>query len=52
MSTYSEYPQSPTVQLWERLTADVANHVHGLVGQKVEPGFCQSQEVFCLVLWL
>lgn len=36
-SAYSEYPQCSTVQLWKGLSADVANHVHGLAGQKVEP---------------
>ncbi len=50
LRTHSEYPQSSTVQLWERLSANVVNHVHGLVRQKVEPGFCQGQEVFCLLL--
>lgn len=40
------------MQLWERLTADAADHVHGLIGQKVEPGLCQGQEVFCLMLRL
>ena len=52
LSTHSEYPQSPTMQLWERLSADVADHVHGLFRQKLEPGLCQGQEVFCLLLWL
>lgn len=40
------------MQLWERLTADAADHVHGLIGQEVEPRFRQSQEVFCLLLRL
>lgn len=40
------------MQLWKRLSANVANHVHGLRRQKVEPRFCQGQQVFCLLLWL
>lgn len=40
------------MQLWKRLSANVANHVHGMFRQKVEPGLCQGQEVFCLLLWL
>lgn len=40
------------MQLWKRLITDVANHVHGLLREEVEPGLSQSQEVFCLLFWL
>lgn len=51
-NAHGEYPHSSTMQLWKRLTADVLNHVHGLVRQKAKPGLCQRQQVFCLLLWL
>lgn len=51
-SPYGEYPQSATVQLRERLSADVADHVHGLVRQKVEPGLREGQEVVRLLFRL
>lgn len=40
------------MQLWERLSADVVNHVYGVVRQKAKPGLIQGQQVFCLLLWL
>lgn len=52
VAIYREDSQSPAVQLWKRLSADVANHIHWLVRQKVEPGLCQGQKVFCLMLQL
>lgn len=51
-STHGEYSKSRTMQLWERLSADVADHVHGLVRQKMEPGLCEGQQVVCLLFWL
>lgn len=52
VAIYREDPQSPAVQLWKRLSANVANHIHWLLRQKVEPGLRQGQKVFCLMLRL